>query len=152
MERFRTRNGAIDLMRGVCVMLVVLSHIHLRFYLEHYPVRGALPRAVERIVFSSGYYAVIAFFVISGFLIALLSLRRWGELGQISIAQFYLLRCARIAPCLLLLLCVLAALHLAGVPGFVISEPRASLGRALLAALTFHVNWLEGHHGYLPRA
>ncbi|HZU23033.1 MAG TPA: acyltransferase, partial [Terriglobales bacterium] len=27
---------------------------------------------------------------------------------------------------------------------------RASLPRALLAALTFHVNWLEAHRGYLP--
>src|SRR6185437_9194441 len=59
-------------------------------------------------------------------------------------------RFARIAPCLLLLLFVLSTLHLAGAADFTIRPERASLGRALVAALTFHVNWLEGHHGYLP--
>src|SRR5262249_36736984 len=59
-------------------------------------------------------------------------------------------RFARIVPCLIALLVLLSALHLAGVGGFVINPQRATLPRALTAALTFHVNWLEGHHGYLP--
>lgn len=60
------------------------------------------------------------------------------------------MRVARIAPCLLLLLVILSALHLAGAVDFTIRPERASLGRALLAGLTFHINWLEGHRGYLP--
>ena len=65
--------------------------------------------------------------------------------------MFYRIRFARIAPLLLLLLAVLSALHLAHVPGFHISPKVATLPRALLAALTFHVNWLEAsRHGYLP--
>jgi peptidoglycan/LPS O-acetylase OafA/YrhL len=48
------------------------------------------------------------------------------------------------------LLLVLTVLHLVGAPNFTIPPERASLGRALLAALTFHINYLEGHHGYLP--
>jgi peptidoglycan/LPS O-acetylase OafA/YrhL len=48
------------------------------------------------------------------------------------------------------LLAILTGLHLLGTPDFTIKPERASLGRALIAALTFHVNWLEGHHGYLP--
>jgi peptidoglycan/LPS O-acetylase OafA/YrhL len=98
----------------------------------------------------SGYQAVIAFFVISGFLITRLSIGRWGPLGHIHIREFYALRVARIMPCLLLLLLVIAALDLLGLPNFTILPERASLGRALLAALTFHINYLEGHHGYLP--
>jgi peptidoglycan/LPS O-acetylase OafA/YrhL len=98
----------------------------------------------------SGYQAVIAFFVISGFLITRLSIGRWGPLGHIHIREFYALRVTRIMPCLLLLLLVIAALHLLGLPNFTIPAERASLGRALLAALTFHINYLEGHHGYLP--
>ncbi len=93
---------------------------------------------------------VIAFFVISGFLITRLSIGRWGPLGHIHIGAFYALRVARILPCLLLLLLILSALHLMGAPNFTIPPDRASLGRATLAALTFHVNYLEGHHGYLP--
>jgi peptidoglycan/LPS O-acetylase OafA/YrhL len=33
---------------------------------------------------------------------------------------------------------------------FVIRPERGTLGRAVFAALGFHVNWYEGHHGYLP--
>ncbi|HEV8493992.1 MAG TPA: acyltransferase family protein, partial [Candidatus Angelobacter sp.] len=35
---------------------------------------------------------------------------------------------------------------------FTINTQHTSLGRALLAALTFHVNWLEARTGYLPAA
>ena len=49
-----------------------------------------------------------------------------------------------------LLLVVLTVLHLVSAPNFTIAPEVASLGRALLAALTFHINYLEGHHGYLP--
>jgi peptidoglycan/LPS O-acetylase OafA/YrhL len=145
-----SRLAGVDALRGVCVLLVVLHHINLRFLLNHFAVQHALPARVEQVLFWSGYYAVVAFFVISGFLITGLSLRRWGSLGCVSIGSFYRMRFARIAPCLLLLLVILSALHLAGAPDFTLRPERASLGRALAAALTFHVNWLEGHHGYLP--
>jgi peptidoglycan/LPS O-acetylase OafA/YrhL len=144
------RLAGIDVLRGVSVLLVVLHHINLRFLLNHFPVRSALPVRVAQVLFWSGYYAVVAFFVISGFLITGLSLRRWGSLGSVRIGSFYRMRFARIAPCLLLLLIILSALHLLGAADFIIRPERASLGRALAAALTFHVNWLEGHHGYLP--
>jgi len=144
------RSAGIDVLRGVCVLLVTLHHIHLRFRLERFDVKTLLPDPIARVLFWSGYFSVITFFVISGFLITTLSLRRWTSLERIPIAQFYWLRCARIAPCLLLLVLVLSLLHLAGVPGFVIPPERSSVGRAVLAALTFHINWLEGHRGYLP--
>jgi peptidoglycan/LPS O-acetylase OafA/YrhL len=144
------RLDGVDLLRGLSVLWVLLHHIHLRFYLNDYPVQHVLPHALNTALFWSGYYAVIIFFVISGFLITSLSIKRWVTLGQIPIAAFYRLRAARIVPCLLLLLTIISALHLAGAPEFVIDPERASLGRALVAALTVHLNWLEGHHGYLP--
>lgn len=144
------RSAGIDVLRGLCVLLVTLHHIHLRFKLNRFDVSSLLPEPVARVVFWSGYFAVITFFAISGFLITALSLRRWTSLDQISWRQFYWLRFARIAPCLLLLVLLLSVLHLAQAKGFVIPGERSSLGRAVLAALTFHVNWLEGHHGYLP--
>ncbi len=145
-----SRLAGVDVLRGLCVLLVLLNHIKIRFLLNDLPVRNALPARMEQVLFWSGHYAVVTFFVISGFLITGLSLRRWGSLGAVAIGSFYRMRFARIAPCLLLLLLILTALHLAGAPDFVVRPERASLGRALLAALTFHVNWLEGHHGYLP--
>jgi peptidoglycan/LPS O-acetylase OafA/YrhL len=45
---------------------------------------------------------------------------------------------------------VLSVLHLANVPHFVVSPQTGGLGRALLAALTLHINWLEATRGYLP--
>jgi peptidoglycan/LPS O-acetylase OafA/YrhL len=144
------RSVGIDVLRGVCVLLVTLHHIHLRFKFNRFDVGALLPTPVARVVFWSGYFAVITFFVISGFLITTLSLRRWASLERISWRQFYWLRFARIAPCLLLLVLLLSVLHRAQASGFVIDPERASLGRAVLAALTFHVNWLEGQHGYLP--
>ncbi len=86
----------------------------------------------------------------SGFLITSTTLRRWGSLSNVSVRDFYLLRFARIAPLLVLLLAVLSALHAAGVGHFVVSAETGGLGRALMAALTFHVNVLEARRGYLP--
>ncbi|MGA8706471.1 MAG: acyltransferase [Steroidobacteraceae bacterium] len=149
-EAGRHRLGGVDVLRGLCVLLVTLHHIHLRFWINDYDVDGVLPRTLNQLLFWSGYYAVIAFFVISGFLITGLSMRRWGELGRIHVGRFYRMRAARILPSLLLLLLVLSALHLAGAPEFTIPPERASLAQALWSALTFHLNWLEGRRGYLP--
>jgi peptidoglycan/LPS O-acetylase OafA/YrhL len=149
-DRFRL--AGVDLLRGICVLLVVLHHIHLRFKINKYPVNEVLPETLNRVLFWSGYYAVIAFFVISGFLIASLSIRRWENLGSVPTGRFYGMRLARIGPCLLLILGVLSALHFLQVPGFVMNPEKASLGRGLIAALTFHVNWLEGQRGWLPGA
>lgn len=148
----RFRLPGVDVLRGLSVLLVTLHHIHLRFWLNDYDVNHVLPKTANRVLFWSGYYAVIAFFVISGFLITGLSIRRWGNLGQAHVGRFYQMRAARILPCLLLLLPLLSALHFAGATDFVIRPERATLGQALWAALTFHINWLEGHHGYLPGA
>ena len=143
------RSAGIDVLRGLCVVFVVLHHIHLRFQLNGFAVEALLPRPVGQVVFWSGYFAVITFFVISGFLITGLSLRRWTSLGRIDLPDFYRLRFARIGPCLLALVALLSLLHWLHVQGFIINPERSSLGRAVLAALTFHINWLEGHHGYL---
>lgn len=145
-----SRLAGVDVLRGLCVLLVLLNHIKLRFLLNDFPVRDALPARMERVLFWSGHYAVVVFFVISGFLITSLSLRRWGSLAAVKVGNFYRMRFARIAPCLLLLLLILTTLALAGASDFVIRPERASLSRALAAALAFHLNWLEGHHGYLP--
>jgi len=98
----------------------------------------------------NGYEAVFVFFVISGFLIAGNALERWGSLARIEPGVFYARRFARIVPCLVALLAVLAALHGLGVADYTIHRPGQSLGGALLAALGLHLNWYEGHTGYLP--
>ena len=74
------RVQSIDVLRGIAVILVVLHHIHLRFKINHFDVTTLVPEAIGKYSWS-GYYSVIAFFVMSGFLITSLSLRRWGAAG-----------------------------------------------------------------------
>lgn len=146
------RLPGVDVLRGLCILSVVLHHVHLRFTTAKYPVDDVLPATLNQVLFWSGLYAVIAFFVISGFLITSLSIRRWGELGSVPAGRFYQMRMARILPCLFLVLAVLSLLHFLDVPGAQMYGERATLSRSLVAALTFHMNWVEGHFGWSPPA
>lgn len=138
------RNDGIDMLRGFSILLVILLHcfVHMPF------PQGVFPSHLINIIFRSGYYGVIIFFVISGFLITTTSLRKWDGLNNIRCGQFYRMRFARIMPCLLVLLLVLSALDIFGVSRFVIHT--TSLEQAIFSALTFHINWLEAKTGYLP--
>lgn len=145
-----SRVPGIDVLRGLCIIAVVLHHINLRIHFRDSALGQWIGPAANRALFWSGYYGVRVFFVISGFLITTWSLKRWGTLAQINRRQFYLMRFARIVPCLIGLLVVLTVLDRLNVPHFIVSQQHSTLGRALLAALTFHINWLEAHYGYLP--
>ena len=143
------RLPAVDVLRGVSILLVVLLHIRLRFLFGGARLRLLMPDWVFRLLFTTGDDGVTIFFAVSGFLITLTSLRRFGSLARMRAATFYRIRFARIGPPLLIILAVLSVLHLLHVPGFRLSEKMTTLPRALLAALTFHLNWLEGKVGYL---
>ena len=149
-QSHKDRVPGIDLLRGLCIVAVVLHHINLRIHFRDSSLGQLLGPAANRALFWNGYYGVRVFFVISGFLITSWSLKRWGRLGQLNWRQFYRMRFARIMPCLAGLLLVLALLDRLGVPRFIINTQHTSLARALIAALSFHVNWLEARTGYLP--
>jgi peptidoglycan/LPS O-acetylase OafA/YrhL len=146
----RRRFNGIDILRGLSIVAVVLHHENLRMMFNDLSFESWLPPQLGKILFWNGANGVTVFFAISGFLITTTALTRWTSLANISLPSFYRLRFARIAPLLIALLAVLSALHAAHVKGFVIDSDKASLGRAVLAALTFHVNWLESVRGYLP--
>ena len=144
------RIEGIDLLRGLAIFFVLMNHVNMRLVLAKMPYSAGLPRQLVKSMFWNGQYGVQMFFAVSGFLITSITLRRWGSLKQVSLGGFYRLRFARIAPLLVLLLSVLSVLHLANVHNFVVPAKTGGLGRALLAALTFHVNLLEARRGYLP--
>ncbi len=132
------------------ILLVILLHGRIRMHFAGAGLKGSMPRWLIGLLFGNGDNGVTVFFAVSGFLITLTSIRRFGGLGRLRAAAFYRIRLARIAPPLLLVLAVLCALHLAGWQSAVISAKQGGLGRALLAALTFTLNWWEGLRGYLP--
>ena len=144
------RNRGIDLLRGLCILLVVFNHVGIRIPLAKTGLAALIPAEFLRDLNYNGYEAVFVFFVISGFLITRRAYERWGDLRQLSIRDFYLRRAARILPCLLALIAVLSVLHLLELPRYTITRPEQSLPRAIWAAIGLHLNWYEGATGYLP--
>lgn len=144
------RIDGIDLLRGVSIIAVVLTHINQRLPLEETSAGSWIPWFLSSAVLRSGYLGVVIFFVISGFLITSTSINRWGALGRLKALTFYSNRFARIAPPLLATLLVLSLLHICVVTGFVVDSERTSLGQAVFAALTFWINWLQAFMGGLP--
>src|SRR5271156_2860140 len=143
ISRSWARLDGVDILRGLAIFFVLMNHVNMRLFLAKTPYTQGLPRQLVSSLVWNGQRGVQIFFAVSGFLITSTALRRWGSLSAISIVDFYRLRFARIAPLLLLLLTVLSVLHFAQVTNFVVSAKTGGLGRALLAALTFHVNVLE---------
>jgi peptidoglycan/LPS O-acetylase OafA/YrhL len=144
------RLQGVDVLRAPAILFVLINHVNMRLRLARIPYTEGLPTQLVTSLVWNGQRGVQIFFAVSGFLITAMSLRRWGSLSQVSVRGFYLMRFARIVPLLLLLLGVLSGLHLAHVEHFVVSAKTGGLPRALLAALTFHVNVLEARRGYLP--
>lgn len=144
------RLDGVDLLRGLAIFFVLLNHVNIRLLGAKVPYLKALPAQLAHSIAWNGQFGVQIFFAVSGFLITSTTLRRWGPLSKIHVRDFYRLRFARIAPLLALLLAVLSALQFAHVKNFVVPARTGGLGRALVAALTFHVNILEARRGYLP--
>ena len=148
--RFET----VDLLRGLSILAVVLLHCWIRFGGSNVHVGTGLSRYWHHLIFQNGGNGVTVFFAISGFLITLTSLRRFGGLARIKAALFYRIRFARIAPLLVLILTVLSVLHWGSLHSNIFEawHVKAAVGlpRALFSAITFHLNWLEAKTGYLP--
>jgi peptidoglycan/LPS O-acetylase OafA/YrhL len=145
-----TRLDGVDLLRALAIFFVLMNHVNIRLLIAKVPYLKDLPHQLANSLVWNAQFGVQIFFAVSGFLITSTSLRRWGALSRVSVRDFYLLRFARIAPLLLLLLGVLSVLHFAHFNDYVVQAKTGGLGRALLAALTFHVNVLEARRGYLP--
>jgi len=147
-----TRIDGVDLLRGLAIFFVLMNHVNMRLLSAKVPYTAGLPPQLVMSLVWNGQFGVQMFFVVSGFLITSMSLRRWGAPASINVRSFYWMRIARIAPLMLALLAVLCVMHATGVPGYIVKPQTGGLGRALLAALTFHINWLEASRGYLPPA
>ncbi|MCG8330738.1 MAG: acyltransferase [Chitinophagales bacterium] len=149
-EKLAKRNIGIDILRGFCILAVILLHLNIRFNFTGSFLKESLPPKLFSLLFWSGFYGVVIFFTLSGYLITSSILKRWNSLSNISLKTFYWFRFSRIIPLLLTLVFVLSALHLLNIPGFTINTEQTSLSRAIFSTLTFHMNWLQIQIGYLP--
>ncbi len=147
------RNRRIDVLRGVSILLVLLHHYNIAYGLAGTSLGTLLTPAFVRAVVRNGNYGVTLFFVISGFLITSNALRRWGSLDHLRPSAFYALRVARIIPCLLLLLGIVALLGVAGLSLFQSRLPgtHQTVSPLLVygAALSFWMNVLIVRLGWV---
>ena len=111
----------LDGLRGIAIMLVLLSHT------------GVLP---------NGYVGVDLFFALSGFLITTLLYEEWDRAGTVSLTRFYQRRARRLLPALgvLLVLAVIVNLTVYSMTGW-------SVGLKDLTSALFVNNWMAatGH-------
>lgn len=146
------RSSRIDVLRGLSIVLVLLHHFNIAYTLKDTALSGLFGWPVVHAICRNGNYAVTMFFVVSGFLITSNAERRWGGLSRVRIATFYRFRAARILPCLLLLLILVNALAAMRIGIF---ENTPEFGGPVpfwivdLASLTFWMNVLMGHSGWL---
>lgn len=82
------RNDGIDALRGLSIISVILLHLYIRVPLDLIFIDQAVSISITNILFRSGYYGVIVFFVISGFLITTTSLKRWEICKVFLIVNF----------------------------------------------------------------
>ncbi|MFJ3055906.1 acyltransferase family protein [Herbaspirillum sp. NPDC087042] len=146
------RNPRIDALRGIAILLVLFHHFNIAYRLEGTWLAAAFGWPAVRAVARNGNYGVIIFFAISGFLITSNVCHRWQGIGQIGLADFYRLRIARILPGLLLLLCLVDLLAVAGLAIFqnrVVDGSSLPMWRVNLAAAAFHMNALIARHGWV---
>src|SRR5712672_1532026 len=108
-----TRLDGVDLLRALAIFFVLMNHVNIRLLIAKVPYLKGLPHQLASSLVWNAQFGVQIFFAVSGFLITSTTLRRWGSLSVVNVREFYLLRFARIAPLLLLLLAVLGGLHLA---------------------------------------
>ncbi|MGH9863935.1 MAG: acyltransferase family protein [Candidatus Acidiferrales bacterium] len=142
------RVDGIDMLRGIAILFVLLNHVNMRLVIAKIPYGHLLPHRLLNDFVWNGQRGVQIFFAVSGFLITSTTLRRWGTLARVRVRDFYLLRFARIAPLLVLLLGVLSIFDLTQIKNFIVP---GGLGPALFAALTFRMNLLlRAHNGSFP--
>jgi peptidoglycan/LPS O-acetylase OafA/YrhL len=100
------RLDGVDILRGLAILFVLLNHVNMRLVIAQVTYTKGLPHQLVSSLVWNGQYGVQMFFAVSGFLITSTTFRRWSSLSKVSVRDFYLLRFARIAPLLLLLLAV----------------------------------------------
>ncbi|RYB91918.1 acyltransferase [Nocardioides oleivorans] len=126
----RRRLAAMDSLRGVAIIVVVLSHGWILW-----PIEGIDANPWVRPVFRSGNFAVTIFFVVTGFLVHR-SLSARG-MADMSVGVSIVRRVVRVAPV------VLVAVPLVVLASAFVDDPTSSRtnSRSMLHVFTYTWNW-----------
>lgn len=142
------RNQRIDFLRGVAILLVLILHFNISYHLAQSALDKVFSPGFIQAIARNGNYGVTMFFVISGFLITSTSLERYGGFNKVDLIGFYLLRFARIMPCLLLALSIIVLFDFIQIPIFENKADSTSMFLAVFSILTFWHNILMQKLGY----
>lgn len=113
----------LDSMRAISILLVISTHMS-----DNLSSDGVWS-------FLSGYTGVTVFFVLSGFLITMLSLREEEKDGSISIAAFYVRRFFRIVPLYFFALALVCLV--------VFNFGPTDMRNRLIAAIPYYLTWFN---------
>jgi peptidoglycan/LPS O-acetylase OafA/YrhL len=81
------RFDGVDVLRGFSLLSVVLLHTWIRMHFPGSPVNQVMRGQLAHLLLRNGDNGVTVFFAVSGFLITLTSLRRFGSLRQMQPAK-----------------------------------------------------------------
>lgn len=109
VERLGHRPG-LDRVRGIAVLLVIASHLHMPGFTH------------------GGGSGVTLFFALSGFLITSLVVEEWQSTGTIRLRSFYVRRARRLVPALVALVVVVVAYETVRGNRGVVAHAAMSLG------------------------
>ena len=112
----KARLGALDGWRTVAILLVIVQH-------AMYALQSKIPEAFQ-IFREFGHLGVEFFFVISGYVICSALQKEYEHHGRISLTAFYIRRCFRILPPLLIYLAFIGVLSHIGLVGTSITQER----------------------------
>lgn len=82
------RNLGIDFLRAISISFVVLLHLNIHLQLSASPLNEILSRRAFLVLFWSGYYGVVIFFTLSGYLITTNIFRRWELPSTIDLRTY----------------------------------------------------------------
>lgn len=116
-------NPALDSIRGIAVLFVILMHAEYYFF------------DPDMAWFSGGFLGVDLFFVLSGFLITHILLDSFERRGRLNYRSFYLNRILRLFPALALLLIAYGTYSLFGSQGQLLEVD------AFFAIVFYYFNW-----------
>jgi peptidoglycan/LPS O-acetylase OafA/YrhL len=141
--RNEQRNKIIDGLRGLSILMVVISHFGLLLTIVQNRMVVSVGRTVDDIANGMGYYGVVVFFVVSGFLITGIALKRYKELPSINFSSFWWMRFSRLMPMLFCCILVMIVFHVFRLNGFVFRDT-TSLTRTIASILSFRFDEVAG--------